>query len=191
MKKVDFKFLAIEIAVLYVLCVVLANVFILLAGDTPNLIVSMILAVIYLIPVSIIYFCYGSFVNKKLANKTIQEHASENGFINFNTFQGVGATVLVDEAAGKLAYISNRNPFEFQVVSAREITDVKSTYDKGPFGGTRYVYFQFYYQNVKYKVATFSSRNMASLQSTDVLEAISKGDAFVESINNAKNSAVA
>ena len=184
MKKVNFKFLAIEIAVLYVLCVVLANVFILLAGDTPNLIVSMILAVIYLIPVSIIYFCYGSFVNKKLANKTIQEHASENGFINFNTFQGV-------EAAGKLAYISNRNPFEFQVVSAREITDVKSTYDKGPFGGTRYVYFQFYYQNVKYKVATFSSRNMASLQSTDVLEAISKGDAFVESINNAKNSAVA
>ena len=93
----------------------------------------------------------------------------------------------IDESAGRIAYVSYQNPYEFQMVSAKDITNIKSSYIKGPLGGTRYVYFEFYYNNKKVRIPTFTSRNIYSLKSQEVLEGISKADAFCDILVHAQN----
>ena len=72
------------------------------------------------------------------------------------------------------------------MISAKNITDIKSDYMKGPLGGTRYVYFQFVYEGKCTKVPTFTSRNMYSLKSAEVMEAISKADTYAELLERTK-----
>ncbi len=185
MKKVSLKFLALEISVLYVISFI--AMYILVSATQPYIPTSdiFLFAIFMLLPVSFLHFYYGNPINDKIAINTIKKNAASHNFSNYDSFRGINTIILVDKLTGKLAYISNRNPFEFQVVSTRDITNAKSSYNKGPLGGTRYVYFEFYYQNKKHKIPTFVSRNMRNLKSESVLHAISIGDSFVESIRHA------
>ena len=95
----------------------------------------------------------------------------------------------IDEETGKIGYVSYLNPKEFQLLSAANITDIKSSYVKGPLGGTSYVYFEFFYNKQKVRIPTFTSNNTYSLESSEVLEGISKADTFAEILTNAQNQA--
>ena len=70
------------------------------------------------------------------------------------------------------------------------ISNVRTYYIKGPFGGTRYVCFEFIYQNKRVRIPTFTSRNMYSMESEEVLTALSKADTFCEILENAKRAAI-
>ncbi|MBO4687429.1 MAG: hypothetical protein J5636_02865 [Clostridiales bacterium] len=119
----------------------------------------------------------------KIARKTMQKGAEAEQFGQCSTFTAaapytLGQILKIDSKTGRVAYVSYQNPKQFQLVHARELTNITSSYVKGPFGGTRYVYFEFYYKNKRVRFATFTSRSMYSLKSKQVLEAISKGDMF-------------
>lgn len=73
-----------------------------------------------------------------------------------------------------------------QMVEAKELTDIESSYKKAPLGGTSYVYFAFKYNNKKVVIPTFTASNVYSLQSPAVLEGISKADAFCDLLKNAQ-----
>ncbi len=63
---------------------------------------------------------------------------------------------------------------------------VFGNYKKEPLGGTQYVYFEFYYNNKRVRIPTFTASNVYSLQSQAVLEGISKADAFCDLLTNAQ-----
>lgn len=127
---------------------------------------------------------------RRIMDKTIAENAEANGFYNCSTFTTHNAILKIDAEHGKIAYICNLNPTEFQVISAKNITDIKSDYQKAPLGGTAYVYFQFVYEGMRIRIPTFTAIHCVySLQSAEVLEGISKADAYAELLQRAKAAA--
>jgi len=127
---------------------------------------------------------------QRIMEKTIAENAEANGFYNCSTFTTHNAILKIDAEHGKIAYVCNLNPTEFQVISAKNITDIKSDYQKAPLGGTAYVYFQFVYEGVRIRIPTFTAIHCVySLQSAEVLEGISKADAYAELLQRTKNAA--
>lgn len=130
-------------------------------------------------------------ITKRMMDNTILKHAVDNGFGYCSTFTTHNAKLLINAEAGKIAYVCNLNPTEFQVVSAKEITNIKSDYIKAPLGGTTYVYFQFVYKGTRIRIPTFTATHCVySLQSGEVLEGISKADTYAELLERAKNAAV-
>ncbi len=130
-------------------------------------------------------------VTKRIMDNTILKHAMDNGFGDCSTFTTNNAKLLIHAEAGKIAYVCNLNPTDFQVISAKDITDIKSDYIKAPLGGTTYVYFQFVYKGTRIRIPTFTAVHCVySLQSGEVLEGISKADAYAELLERAKNNAV-
>lgn len=76
------------------------------------------------------------------------------------------------------------------MISAKDISNIRSSYIKGPLGGTSYVYFEFFYNKKRTRVPTFTSNQAFSMNSSEVITAISKADAYCEILENAKNTAV-
>ena len=129
-------------------------------------------------------------VTKPMIDNTILKHAVDNGFGYCSTFTTHNAKLLINAEAGKIAYVCNLNPTEFQVVSAKEITNIKSDYIKAPLGGTTYVYFQIVINGTRIRIPTFTATHCVySLQSGEVLEGISKADAYAELLQRAKEAA--
>lgn len=131
---------------------------------------------------------FGAVFNK-IAQKTMKKLDTMD-FCTDGTFYSNHATLKLDVINGKIAYVSSLNPFELQVVSAAKLEDIGSSYIKGPLGGTRYVYFQFAYNNIRTKIPTFTSRQMYSLNSSEVMTAISKADAYAGYLKQAKENAM-
>lgn len=139
--------------------------------------------------VMLVVTTFSSF-NEKIANKTMSKHMKEHNFQNYSTFYAASSVIRISPASGKVAYVSKFNPFKFQLVPAKEMTDIKSDYMKGPFGGTRYVYFEFKLNKQKMRFPTFTSRQMYSLQHSMVVDGIAKADLYAELLTSAKNVAM-
>ena len=131
---------------------------------------------------AIIYFlCLSNPITGVIAKKTMKKHSEEQYFGKAETLinSGIGTvgTILrIDGRTGKVAYVSYQNPFKFQMAHAEELTNVVSGYIHGPFGTTRYVYFQFNYKGKRTRVPTFTSGNNTMVTSGLVKEGIAKAD---------------
>lgn len=121
---------------------------------------------------------------KKKAKKTMETLANTDFNAN-GTFYASSSTIKIDVNAGKIAYVSNYNPSELQIIDADKISKVKSSYNKGPLGGTNYVYFEFYYDNKRRRFPTFTSNTMYMMNSNEVQTAISKADTYAELLRKA------
>ena len=190
MKKISWSFIGIQVAAVLVVSFLISTVFSLCNyGEfDANAVVTMTFVVGVM--VGALYLGLSGILMRKLAAGTVKKNVAAQHFENCSTFYSSNATIKIDQATGRIAYISQMNPFAFQVISAKDIDDIKSDYAKGPFGGTNYVYFQFSYKGKKYKLPTFTAnRQMYSLKSAEVLEGISKADAYAEMLLNAKNNA--
>ena len=183
MKKYSFWFIMLEIAIMLVISAIPAVAVAILTGS--NL---WILALIVMLEVVLIIYLNGSpkwlF---KLAKKTMDKHLEEEGFVSTRTFYNKEATscpsiLVIDETHSKIAYVSGYNPTKIQTADAKDLTDVKSSYIEGPFGGTRYVYYQFRYKNKRTRIPTFTSRRMHFTSATIVQNAILKANRFRDSI---------
>ena len=89
---------------------------------------------------------------------------------------------MIDEVNRKIAYVSVHNPLEFQTADVKDLTNVISSYIRGPFDGTRYVYYQFVYNNKRMRIPTFTSRHMHFTSASIVQNAIAKADRFRDSV---------
>lgn len=127
-------------------------------------------------------------VLKKMAKKTMKG-LDEMNFAAAGTFYAGNVTIKIDVLHGKIAYVSALNPKALQIISAAQIENICSDYQKGPFGGTGYVYFQFHCNGKKVRIPTFVSRQMYSLKSEAVMTAISKADTYAGYLKQAKENA--
>lgn len=121
----------------------------------------------------------------KAMKKFMDEKSKEANFKEYSTFSSSAGIIRIDGEDGRIAYVAKLNPKEFQVVNAKDVTDIKSDYNKDPLGGTRYVYFSFKYNGKQFKIPTFTAESTYSLKSSEVLEGISKADMFAEILKKA------
>ena len=129
------------------------------------------------------------------AKRTMKKHSEEQGFGKTYTFINkdtgtCGCVLRIDESSGRVAYVSALNPFQFQMCHANDLVDLGSSYIKGPFGGTRYVYFTFCYKNKRIKIPTFTSRNMFSIGSFSVQDGLAKGREICDLILSLQKSTI-
>lgn len=189
MKKFSLKFFLAQLGIILGVCLLIGLIAAIVSGEFEFATI-MTTVLLSLIVIGSLYLGLSSLFTGKLVKKTIAKYAAENGFVNYSRFRSSGAVLLIDEQVGRIAYVANQNPFEFQVISAKDIYDIKSSYKKGPLGGTGYVYFEFYCDNKRVRIPTFTSNQMYSLKSAYVLEGISKADTYCEILQSAKNNAI-
>lgn len=185
MKKYSIGFILIEIAVMLVISCI-PTIFVFLYTDPEKNLT---------IPALIVFMFFAFILHTALANrilfpvamKTMEKKAEKEGFIRSQTFynrQGnsCASILAIDAANARIAYVSVHNPFRFQTADVNDLTDVKLGYIKGPFDGTRYVYYQFVYKNKRMRIPTFTAKNMHLLSATIVKDAISKAECFSDSV---------
>lgn len=116
-----------------------------------------------------------------VAKKTMMKGIKEDNFGRTTTFITKGGyriktIICVDEETGRVAYTSSLSPFKFQMAEARELSKVRTGYEKAPLGGTRYVFFEFYHGNNRMRIPTFyTSRIVYAVGSEEVQEALATG----------------
>lgn len=134
----------------------------------------------------------GNKYTDRIVARTIKKKCGKNNFDKAHTFKSQNATIMIDAVEGRIAYISNLNPWKFQVISAKEIADIKAdrTKDLFPDTTTRYVYFQFSYQDKIIKIPTFTSKSYCSLTRDKVQEGLKNAATYAEILRVAKKAAV-
>lgn len=181
----------------YVFAVLLLSALagILLGGYTgnPEAFIGFFIMTLFLLGITVFvwFFTSSNAISDSIMKKTVKKYEGSYGFVACRTFTAYNAILKVDVPTGRIAFISWLNPFEFQVISAAEIENVTSSYMEGPFGGTNYVYFQFFHKGKKFRIPTFVAiKAMYRLDSVQVLEGVSKADAYAELLNQAKENAI-
>ena len=185
MKKYSFGFILIEIAVMLVISCI-PTIFVFLYTD-PEKNLTIPAAIIFLFFAFILHTSLANRILFPIAKKTMEKRSEKEGFVRSDTFynrqsNSCASVLAIDEVHGKIAYVSVHNPFKLQIADVKDLTDIKSGYIKGPFDGTRYVYYQFTYKNKRMRIPTFTAKNMHSLSATVVQDAISKSDCFSNSV---------
>lgn len=189
MKKVNWNYILILVGSVLGLSAIASLILGLVGGNLAGFGGVMFVFVFIIGIVVLISHFQSNFITNRLMKKTLEKDEQALSFQNCSTFHTNNAILMIDEAKGRIGYIYYLNPTEFVVVSAKNITNIKSDYMKGPLGGTRYVYFQFVYEGKCIKVPTFTSRNMYSLKSAVVLDAMSKADTYAELLERTKGAA--
>lgn len=188
MKKYNAKFLFMQIGSILLISSIV-GIYLGKNSASPVL-TSIVLTLFIAFAISVFYFAlFGSIITDEIAMKTEKKYSAERGYSNSETFYSSSEILKVNVKNGKIAYIANQNPLQFQEINAADLTEIKTGYFPGPLGGTSYVYFEFRYQGKKRRITTFKSNQAYSLKSEEVKEAMSKADYFCEIINKAKKSA--
>ena len=192
MKRIDAKFLVVQVLILLVVSMLIGVVISLVTGGENPIVEGYRTMPLFFFFVALMYVGFGNGITGVIAEKTMEKNARKENFERSSTFVTdgsftIGSIVKIDEDTGRVAYVSYQNPFEFQLTHARLLTNIKSDYIKSPLGGTSYVYFEFYYKDKRVRIPTFTASNVYSLQSEAVREGISKADAFCDLLTNAQD----
>ena len=192
MKKYSAKFMLIEAAIILGISFVAGLLIGICCGAKNVTMMATTFGIMILFVLMIVWCLFGNLFLGIIAQKTMDKNTRENNFDIYSTFVTdgsftVGAIIRIDESDGRIAYVSYQNPYEFQMVAAKDVTDIKSDYIKGPLGGTTYVYFEFYYNKKRVRIPTFTASNTYSLESEEVMEGIAKADTFRDVLLNAQH----
>lgn len=185
MKKYSIGFILIEIVVMLAISCI-PTIFVFLYTD-PEKNLTIPSFIVFLFLAFILYTSLANRILFPIAKKTMENRSEKEGFVISDTFynrqsNSCASVLSIDEVHGKIAYVSVHNPFKFQTADVKDLTDVSSGYVEGPFGGTRYVYYQFAYKNIRMRIPTFTARSMYFLTANVVQTAIAKADSFRDSI---------
>ena len=185
MKKYNPGFVLIEIAVMIVIACIPTVFVALYTAPEKNLTIPALL--VFLFFAFILHTALANRILFPIARKTMEKRSDEEGFERSRTFynkqsNSCASVLVIDEDQGKIGYVSVHNPFKFQTADVKDLTDVKSDYIKGPFDGTRYVYYQFRYRGKRLRIPTFTSRNMHFMSATVVQNAITTANLFRDSV---------
>ena len=190
MKKYSFGFILIEIAVMIIICLIPTFIVYFITPPDNNAYTLVLFLAVWI--VFLLYLMLANVILFPIARRTMNKKLEGAGLIRTRTFDNkqshsCASVLVIDETHEKIAYVSAHNPFKLQVADVKDLTDIRSSYIKGPFGGTRYVYYQFTYKRKRTRIPTFTSRNMFSLSSGVVQDAIIKANRFYDSITGMQN----
>ncbi len=188
LKKTGIGFIILNFIVVFGGAAVIAGIAHMIEMDFLS--VFMVVAVMFATICTVFNFSNNTFTDH-MAAKTVKKNAAKYNFDKAYTFYTNNATVMIDTLGGRIAYISNLNPWKFQMISAKDIADIRNDYKKGVFPGTtRYVYFQFSYQGKVIKIPTFTSNHYRPLSMDKVQEGLKNAAAYAEILSAAKQAAI-
>ena len=128
----------------------------------------------------------------RVISKTIEKNKGKYGFDEAYTYRGYNGTILIDTEGGRIAYLSNMNPWKFQMISAGTIGKISISHV--PYMGqafTTYVYFQFYHKGKEIRIPTYATNgNGRSLADKDVARGFSDAEKGAETLRLAKQAAL-
>lgn len=191
MKKVSGKKLLIELGSVAVVGLVISVIltFVILGFDTPKHFLNGLSG----IGIMTEFCCFlgwflffeDPFLTRK-AYKTLNRDITNAGLYHYSEFESKNSIICIDEAQGKIAVIFKRNYDELQVIDAKDVTDIKADYVRGPLGGATATYFRFIYKNTNVRAYTFWSNQAYTLKSSEIMEGISKADAYCDILKRAQ-----
>lgn len=184
MKKYSAKFIFLEILVMIAIALVSALVLTLCAKKADLFPLWIIITAWF---VFLLFISVGNKVLFPIAFKTMNSNLEKENFVSSHVFINrdaytCGSILVIDEPGHRIAYVSVHNPFSFQTADVMELADVKSDHDKGPFGGTRYVFFSIYCRTNWITIPTHTTRSYYGTESTQVKKAIAKADLFRDTV---------
>ena len=156
-----------------------------LLGTLLDILLQMPRGLFAIILLALLFMGFPNFTNLimfPVAKRTMMKGIEANNFGKTTTYISRGdyrikTMLCIDEETGRVAYTSALSPFKFQMAEAKELSMVRSGYERGPFGGTRYVFFEFYYGNNRMRIPTFyTSRIIYSIASREVQDALATGE---------------
>ncbi|MBP5606942.1 MAG: hypothetical protein J6X66_01560 [Lachnospiraceae bacterium] len=128
----------------------------------------------------------------RVISKTVEKNKGKYGFDEAYYYRGYNGTILIDTEGGRIAYLSNMNPWKFQMISAGEIGKLSVShvpYMSQAF--TTYVYFQFYHKGRRIRIPTFAtSGNGRSLADKEVAQGVSDAENGIDNLRLAKQAAL-
>lgn len=128
----------------------------------------------------------------RVISKTIEKNKGKYSFDEAYTYRGYNGTILIDTQGGRIAYLSNMNPWKFQMISAGAIGKISVShvpYMSQAF--TTYVYFQFYHKGKKIRIPTFATNgNGRSLADKEVARGVSDAEKGTDTLRLAKQAAL-
>lgn len=190
MKKCSFLFILIQTVIVFLISWLLAMAFGFISFNENIPVTSLKNWLPLTLPlVTIIYIACANKFTGHIAKKTMDKNSKAHNFGKTYTFINsdfgtVGSIFRIDEGSGRVAYVSYLNPFRFQMARADELSDVESSYMRGPANTTRYVYFQFRYKNKRMRIPTYTSRRMNLITSPGVKDGIERAGHFRDTILN-------
>ena len=184
MKKFNAKHLLMQVAIIIALSVGIGFVaYAVILGQTDGPIAIgpvFFIGVVFFFLIIIWLISLATGGSSRKSEKTFNENIAAHNFQKAVIFETNDGFLAIDRVDGRIGYVSNHNPKEFQMANRSEISDIQSSYVKGPLGGTTMVYFSFRYNNKVTRIPTLISNQALSLKSDAVLEAISKADSYAE-----------
>ncbi len=189
LKKIGIGFIILNLIVVFGGATVVAGIPHILI-ETDFFSVFLLMAIVFATLCTTFNFSNNKYTDRMVA-KTVEKNAAKHNFDKAYTFYTRNATVMIDAAGGRIAYISNLNPWKFQMISAKDIADIKNDYTKGILPDTTHeVYFQFSYQGKVMKIPTFTSNRYRPLTMDKVQEGLKNAVTYAEILRAAKQVAI-
>lgn len=186
MKKVSGKCVVMHLLLVLLLSVIIAVVLAISTGGNYVFAFEMWwgIAIVVLLILYAIRVAWGGFSRR--SKKTFERGLEENHFLEVSTFKTSNAFLAIDGTDGRVGYVANMNPGEFQMAQAKELENIKVDYMRA-LGGASAVYFAFTYKGKQTKVYTFLSNRAYSMSSDAVTEGTEKAQIYVDILTRAKN----
>lgn len=186
MKKVSGKCVAMHLLLVLLLSVIVAVVMAIVTGENYVFAFEMWwgIAIVVLLIMYALRVAWGGFSHR--SKKTFEKGLEEHHFQDVSTFKTSNAFLAIDGTDGKVGYVANMNPGEFQLAQAKELENIKMDYMK-VLGGASAVYFAFTYKGKQTKVYTFLSNKAYAMSSRQVTEGTEKAELYVDILTRAKN----
>ena len=143
--------------------------------------------VITLILLSVIFIGFTDLTNLimfPIAKRTMAKGIKANNFGMTTALFSRGthrikSMLCIDEETGRVAYTSALSPFKFQMAESKDLSKVRTGYERAPLGGTRYVFFEFYYGNNRIRIPTLATARLVYfVESRQVRDALAAGENF-------------
>lgn len=124
-------------------------------------------------------------ISKSFVHKTIKRLRVSDFRIDAS-FDSSNCTFFIDLQRGQIAAVTLFNPFEIQVIDAKNITHIRVSYLPEPLGKTTQTYFSFRIYHNFYKISTFISDRPLPLNSSKIIAGMQKAQDYVSLLQSAQ-----
>lgn len=189
LKKISIEFILANVAVIMFFAAVLAGILCFLGGgDVSSFLSNCVAFALMFSPLSL-FNTERNKITDYIVARTIKKNLPKHNFLISKAVCTNNANFLIDETHGKIAVVSCFAPWEFQVISAKNMEDIKMNYafDSAYPNVTSYVYLQFIYQGKSFKFSTFRSRKVFGLGTKKVQDAMERATICADAFKRAKS----
>ena len=128
MKKINWKYILILFGGVLALSAIASLILGIVNGNLAGFTGIMFVFVFILSIMMFVFHTQSNFVTDRLMKKTLETDEKAASFQNCSTFTTNDGILKIDEAKGRIGFVYYLNPTEFVVISAKNITDIKSDY---------------------------------------------------------------